>query len=123
MPLMKKALILLGIYLVATLVGGLLGVAVWPEPSRLSDLAGFLIVAPLLQLVAAMSSLSGTAAPSYTGEQPLPYLLLFVCLLLMIVSMTWYWRSEKRCPLLVFGLSVVCLSLPGTNLLYAAMAF
>jgi len=120
---MKKALILIGAYVSATVSGGLLGAGIWPEPSRLSDLPGFLIMAPLFQFVAALCSLTCTApGPDYSGANPVPPVLLFIALLLAVVSTIWYWRTRKKLALLAFGLSVVLLSLPGTNMLYAAIA-
>jgi len=120
---MKRLLILIGAYVAGTVTGGILGAAVWPEPSRLSDLPGFLIMAPLFQFVAAVCSLSGRApGAAHTGAQPIPLLLLSACLLLAVVSAVWYWRSRKTLALVVFGLSVAALSLPGTNMLYAAIS-
>jgi len=120
---MKRLLMLFGSYVVATLAGALLGVAVWPEPSRLSDLPGFMVMAPLFQFVAASCSLSGRApGPAYSGAQPIPHFLLSICLLLAAVSAIWYWKTQKKSALLAFVLSVASLSLPGTNMLYAAIA-
>ena len=120
---MKRALILIGTYMAATVVGGIAGAAVWPEPSRLSDLPGFLIMAPLFQFVAALCGLSGRApGAAHTGAAPIPFLLLSVCLVVAVVSAVWYWRRQKIVALLVFGLSVACLSLPGTNMIYAAIS-
>jgi hypothetical protein len=120
---MKKALILTGLYIAATVAGGIVGAATWPEPSRLSDLPGFLILAPLFQFVAAVCSLSGRApGAAHTGAQSIPFLLLSACLVLVIVSAVWYWRRRTPLALLVFGLSVACLSLPGTNMVHAAIA-
>ena len=120
---MKKALILVGMYVAATVAGGTLGAASWPEPSRLSDLPGFLIMAPLFQFVAAVCSLSGSApGAAHAGAQPIPFLLFSACLVLAVVSAVWYWRKQKMWALLLFGLSVAALSLPGTNMIYAAIA-
>lgn len=107
----------------ASLAGAALGTAVWPEPSRLSDLPGFMMIAPLFQFVAALCSLSGNApGAAHTGAQPIPLLLLSACLVLAVVSAVWYWRSRKTLAHLIFALSVAALSLPGTNMLYAAIS-
>lgn len=120
---MKKVFILIVSYIMASLGGAALGTVVWLEPSRLSDLPGFMMMAPLFQSVAALCSLSGSApGAAHTGAQPIPVLLLSVCLLLAVISAVWYWRSRKAFALLVFGLSIAALSLPGTNMLYAAMS-
>lgn len=120
---MKRLLILVGAYVAGTVMGGILGAAVWPEPSRLSDLPRFLMMAPLFQFVAAACSLTGRAPGAvHTGAQPITFLLLSVCLVLAVVSAVWYWKSRRALALLVFVLSVAALSLPGTNMLYAAIA-
>lgn len=120
---MKRIIILIVVYVVGTVTGGILGATIWPEPSRLSDLPGFLMMAPLFQLVAAVCSLSGRApGAAHAGAQPVPLILLSVCLLLAVFSVVWYWKSRKTLALVVFGLSVATLSLPGTNMLYASIA-
>ena len=114
---------LIGTYVVSTVTGGSLGAAVWPEPSRLSDLPEFLMMAPLFQFIASACSFFGRSPGlAYTGAQPIPFFIFSVCLLFAVVSAAWYWKSRKSQALLALGISVATLSLPGTNMLYSAMS-
>ena len=119
---MKKTFTLIGSYITATLIGALLGVVVWPEPSRLSDLPGFMMLAPIFHVVSTLRGLNPNAYGEPIGQSILGPILFVIFLVMTSASAFWFWKTERKWLLLVFALPALLSSLPGTNILYEAIS-
>jgi len=117
---MKKALILAGAYMAASLFGALTGAILWPHPLPMLSVAGFMMMAPLFQLV--------TLVTSFNTQTPIlktPVLGIFLVLVFggtMMASAIWYYRSNRKWAVLTFGIPVFVASLPGAALFCQVMA-
>ena len=120
---MKKALMLIGSYFLGTVAGGLLGVAVWPEPSHLVDLPGFLIMAPLFQLMSTLRGPNPNAIGQPVFQSIFGIILLLVFLVMIVASAAWFWKTGSKWFLLVFAIPAFMSSLPGTSIVAEAISW
>ena len=118
---MKKAGILIGAYLVASLLGALTGALLWADPFRAHTILGFMVIAPLFQFVSLITSFN-TYSPAVVNVMP-GILLLVVCGGAMIGAAIMYCRSNRKWAVLAFAVPVFVASLQGAELYYEAIAW
>ena len=112
---MKKAGILLGVYLIASFSGALTGAILWADPFRMDDILGFMMMCPLFQLVSLLTGFN-------TNNLILGIPLLAVCGSTAVISIIRFYRSTRKWPLITFAIPVFVASLQGGELFCEALA-
>jgi len=112
---MKKTGILLGLYLIASFSGALMGALAWADPFRMDDILGFMMMAPLFQFVSLLTGFN-------SKNVALGASLLLTCGGIVIVSMVGYYRTGRKWSLVAFAVPVFVASLQGAELVCEAIA-
>lgn len=112
---MRKAGILLGVYLIASFSGALTGAVLRTDPFRMDDVLGFMIMCPLFQIISLVTGFN-------TNNLVLGVFLLAVCGSTAVVSIIGFCGSTRRWPLVTFAIPVFVASLQGVELFYEGLA-